>query len=433
MSMLVDPVTTQLSMPDMVQQLLRHFTSLWWQSEVDTPDYGLTYTADEQVAREAHLKRFQDTVTSEAKRAPRSAVERQATQERILTAFRAFAGISLGFEAGHMDALLERGLPQVGTLFAQTARRFDVSIAGRDIFQAMRNVWTMNCLQLMLGLPIQLTPAIFAYSMLYPYTDNYLDDPTISEDHKKAFNERFGRRLEGEDITPASAHEDNIYKLVGMIEGQFSRSEYPQVFESLYAIHEAQIKSVYLMRRNVSPYEVDVLGISFEKGGASVLADGYLVAGSLTEPQAAYMFGWGAFVQLGDDLQDVVVDAKDGLSTVFSHTAGRWPLDSVTDRAFHFGQQVLKGLDCFDAPTAEPVKQLMRRAVSRLLIEAAGSADHLYTTEYMRQLEPHSTFRFSFLKERLKQMAGQSASIMGLVEAFARFEDADAPPPFPLP
>jgi len=80
MSMAVDPVTTQASMPDMVQKFVQRFTAMWWQSEADAPDYGPTSTADEQLAREAHLKRFQDTVASEAKRAPRSAVERQATQ-----------------------------------------------------------------------------------------------------------------------------------------------------------------------------------------------------------------------------------------------------------------------------------------------------------------------------------------------------------------
>jgi hypothetical protein len=425
--------TPQLNVAEMVRRFVQQFSDLWWETDSRNPPLGPTYAPEEQSAREAQLKRFQATVTAEAKHAPRTAPERQATQERILAAFRAIARVALGFGEGHMDALLERGLPQVGTQFAQTARRFDPTIPGSDIFQAMRNVWTMNCLQLLLGLPIQLTPAIFAYSMLYPYTDNYLDDPAVSEGAKQAFNERFGRRLAGEDVAPADAQEEIIYKLVGMIEDQFERSRFPQIFESLLAIHRAQIKSVYLLRRNASPYEVDVLGIGLEKGGTSVLADGYLVAGSLTEAQAAYMFGWGAFVQLGDDLQDIVPDVKDGLLTVFTQTAGGWPMDGVTDRAFHFGQAVVGGLDCFDAPSAEPVKELMRRSTFRLLIEAAGAASQFYTRDYVRKLEPHSPFRFSFLRERRKQMAGQSASIMGLVEAFARLDDAEAPPPFHLP
>lgn len=427
------PSQPKMSTPELVRKLLPEFTALWWESDADIPDLGPRYTPDEQSAREAQLERFQSTVTSEAKRAPRTRSERQATQERILSAFRTFARVALGFEEGHTDALLERGLPHVGTQFAQTARRFDPTIRGSDIFQAMRNVWTMNSLQLLLGLPIRLTPAIFAYSMLYPYTDNYLDDPAIPEEVKKAFNERFARRLAGEDTAPATPHERIIYDLVGMIESQFARSRYPQVFESLYAIHRAQCKSVYLLRRNASPYEVDVLGISFEKGGTSVLADGYLVASSLSEAQAAYMLGWGAFVQLVDDLQDVEQDSKDGLSTVFSQTARHWPLDAVTDRAFRFGAKIVERLDCFDAPSAEPIKELMRRSTFRLLIEAAGGAGQFYTKDYLREIESRSPFRFSFLSKRRKKLASRRASLMGLVEAFARFDDAESPPPFPLP
>jgi len=49
-----------------------------------------------------------------------------------------------------------------------------------DIFQASRNAWTTNGLQIILGMPARLTPAIFGYSMLYPCTDNYLDHPGVS-------------------------------------------------------------------------------------------------------------------------------------------------------------------------------------------------------------------------------------------------------------
>jgi hypothetical protein len=302
-----------------------------------------------------------------------------------------------------------------------------------DIFQAMRNVWTMSCLQLLLGLPIRLTPAIFAYSMLYPYTDNYLDDASVPEADKVSFNERFARRLAGERVIPANLLESRVYDMVGMIEGQFDRASHAGVYGSLLAIHQAQCSSVSLMRLDASPYELDVLGISLHKGGASVLADGYLVAGDLDPTQAAFLFGWGAVVQFGDDLQDVVLDGQHGPITVFSQTAGRWPLDGVTDRTFHFGRKVMAGLDCFDGPNAGPVKDLMRRSASRLLIEAAGMADHLYTPDYVRELEPHSTLSFGFLRQRAKMMAGQTDSIMRLVEAFARLDPDEDPPPFPLP
>ncbi len=70
----------------------------------------------------------------------------------------------------------------------------------------------MHCLQHLLGVPVRLTPSVFAYSLLYP----------------------------------------------------------------------------------------KVMEICFLKG-ASVLADGYLVAGSLTRGQAECIFGLGVFLQLRDD------------------------------------------------------------------------------------------------------------------------------------
>lgn len=158
-----------------------------------------------------------------------------------------------------------------------------------------------------------------------------------------------------------------------------------------------------------------------------------MVSGSLTEEQESGLFGWGAFVQLADDLQDVERDADDGLLTVFLQTAGRWSLDGITDRAMHFGRKVVERLACFAAPSAAPVRQLMETSTLGLLTEAAGAASHLYTPAYVRDLESHSPFRFSFLAERRKHMAGHSASLVGLVEAFAKLDDGSAPAPFILP
>jgi hypothetical protein len=429
-------------MPGLVRELVHRFSDLWWECDTGLPALGFAYSSREQAAREAQLARLQDVLIAELQRPPQTRPEVQATQERVFSAIGAFARSALGLEQRHLDVLFARGFPQVATEFAQAARRFDSQIGGSEIFQASRNAWVMNGLQLLLGLPLRLTPAILAYSLLYPYSDNYLDDPAISEETKVAFNERFGRRLRGEDVTPTSAHERRIFDLVDMVEGQYAPSQYPQVLESLLAIHRAQIKSVHLLRRCSSPYEVDVLGISFEKGGTSVLADGYLVAGTLTPAQAECLFGWGAFAQLLDDLQDVEQDSRDGLLTVFSRTARPWhstgvqamlsrittpwPLDAITNRTFHFSARVMELVDCFTAPGSEPLKELMRMAAVLPLINAAGRAGRYYTAAYLRELEAHSPFRFSFLRQSSQKLARHRVSLMRMIEAFATIGDAQA-------
>lgn len=47
-----------------------------------------------------------------------------------------------------------------------------------------------NCIQVLLGIGISVTPSVFAYSMLYPYTDNFLDAGKVSERQKRETNDR---------------------------------------------------------------------------------------------------------------------------------------------------------------------------------------------------------------------------------------------------
>jgi hypothetical protein len=332
----------------------------------------------------------------------------------------------------------EHSLLQAALAFARQARRFDPAVRGEDIFQASRNAWTMFGLQLLMGLPVRLTPSIFAYSMLYPYSDNYLDDPTVPEGTKLAFNERFRRRLGGDHIAPANGHEQTIFALVEMIESEYRRDLFPQVFDSLLAIHQAQDKSIRLLRRNVSPYEVDVLGISLEKGGTSVLADGYLVAGDLAPDVADFMFGWGALMQLLDDLQDVEDDARAGLMTVYSKTARRsrwdavlaalsgasrsWPLDSITNRTLHFGFRVMDSLSCFAAPGSEPFKEVMRRAVTLSFAKAVGGSAGLYTPAYVVEIEQYMPFRFWFLSTG-SPFSRRQMSLRRMIETLAQNDE----------
>ena len=419
------------SMTGMVRRLLRQHLDLWWEGGGSTPELGPIYGEREQSVREGHLGRFLDALTGELRTPPQTQAERQAIQDRILKAFADFAKPGLDFEDRHLEVLLTRGFTQAGVSFVQTAGVFDPSIGGDAVFQAIRNVWAMNGLQMLLGLPVRLTPAVFAYSMLYPYTDNYLDDPSIPGQTKATFNKRFARRLAGEEIEPESSQERTVWDLVWLIEGQFERAEYPQVFESLLAIHRAQEKSLRLLRGNAPPYEVDVLGIAFEKGGISVLADGYLVAGSLSRAQAEFLFGYGAFLQLADDLQDVDSDRKSGLLTVFSQADGRWPLDTLTDKTFDFGYRVLQGLDSFGPGGPVALKELMVRSARTLLINAVGRSGRSFTRTYRREAETHSPFRFAFLRRCRKRLERERVSIARLVQAFATARDV--PVPFVLP
>jgi hypothetical protein len=254
-----------------------------------------------------------------------------------------------------------------------------------------------------MNLPVKVTPSIFAYSMLYPYTDNYLDDPSFASETKHSFNLRFQRCLQGETVTPANPHEAVIKELVAMIEQEYDRQRFPQVWDSLLAIHAAQARSLSLVAPSASPYELDVLGITFKKGGTSVLADGYLAAGDLSPQQANFCFSYGCFTQLVDDLEDLEDDRRKGQITIFTQTLPHWRLDAITNRMIHFGRNLTELIIGFDSPSAPMLRELIQRSLDPVLLDIAGRAGSHYSRTYLHSLESHMPFRFSAVqKQRTK-------------------------------
>jgi hypothetical protein len=330
-----------------------------------------------------------------------------------------FACAALDFEERQIAAIRSYGFLESAAEFIRRARSYDPGLANADIFQASRNVWSMNLIQVLLGLPVRMTPSVFSYSLLYPYSDNYLDDPSIPAATKYSFNERFRRRLAGEQIVPANAYEQTLSSLIAVIEGEYDRSRFPEVYESLLAIHQAQGKSLHLLNRAASPFDIDFLGVCFEKGGASVLADGYLINGQLSSAQREFMFYYGTFTQLIDDLEDVESDLKKGIMTVFSQTARHDPLDTITNRTFHFWDRVAGALEAYASPQVNPLIEIIRAYVPVMLVAEAGSAGKYYTRSYLRELEAYCPFHFSFLIQERRRLARRGVSPLALVEALA--------------
>ncbi len=412
--------TTAIGIPEEVDHFIAGYLKLWWSCERTMPGFHDSFSLQQQADREKRFERLVDGLVFEIKRMPQAPAERRAWGGRLESQFRptltAFARDALNLEQRHLDFIDSSGMLEASREFARMARRFDSTISAEDIYQAGRNVMTANLIQLLLGLPVEVTPSIFAYSMLYPYTDNYLDDPSISGDTKRAFNHRFQRRLMGENVQPANPHEATINELVGMIESQWGRARSPQIYDSLLAIHAAQARSLRLVAPGASPFEMDVLGISFEKGGTSVLADGYLVAGWLTPAQGNLLFGYGCFTQLMDDLEDIETDLREQRMTVFTQTANRWPLDGLTSRFLNFGRAIFANLDAFPSQAAGPLEEVITRCIDPILIDTIQRAGKYYTKGYLRELERHMPFRFAILRKQREKFSRKKVNLGSLVE-----------------
>ncbi|MHB1937518.1 MAG: hypothetical protein ACYCOR_13150 [Acidobacteriaceae bacterium] len=392
---------------------------------------GPQYCAQEQQRRETAYDEALRAVEREVKRTPRSNAEKLQTQARITAAFARFSATALGLEKDAIDLLTDDFLP-VGTKLARWARRFDPSLSMADIVQACRNAWTACGLQPLMGERVGLTPSILGYSLLYPYSDNYLDRVDVSADAKLRFSERFRDRLRGEEIFAQDDREAAIWTLVSLIEEQYRRADYPEVFDCLLAIHRAQEESIAQLGSCEHCDDAQVLAMSCAKGGSSVMADACLSHGWLSAQESRFSFEWGVLLQLGDDLQDVRQDLARGSVTLFSRAAsmGR-PLDSLVLQLLDLSERVGAQMDDLPNGTAM-LRELLRMSWRSLIIGAIAESREFFSPEFIDEAERCSPFRYGFLRARNKKLAGRQGLYATLFEAFLQAPD-DGENENPLP
>lgn len=215
--------------------------------------------------------------------------------------------------------------------FLHKGKSYDPKINVDELFKAGRLLWTMIAVEVQFNLPLQMTDSIFGYNMLYPYTDDFVDCTSVSQSAKKEFAQVFHERLLiGESNYDPKSHFNGqqsnvaevrlppslqpyadkigkVFDMVKFIENDWTRhGEHASVYMSLATIHEAQIKSTLQHARpddGYAPAMAQIEEVSAEKGGASLIAAGFLMEGRLTRAKMAYLEYLGFGMQLVDDLQ----------------------------------------------------------------------------------------------------------------------------------
>jgi len=403
----------------MLQNYTDQYSKIWETCSTLLPQFSKTYSRSEKLHKEQILDQFLKTIKSFRKERIIRKSMKEFDERLFFENTREFLRNGLDFTSNQLELMFSDELIEVTKIFVRQARAFDPELTFQDIFQACRNLWIMNGLQIIMAIPMQVTPSIFAYSLLYPYTDNLIDDPQISGYEKLIFSDRFRFRLSGQKLKPMNRTENAIFSLVEMIENQYSRTEFPEVFESLLDIHDAQTNSLKLIQDSDRLSDQEILKICITKGGASVLADGFLVAGKLTTEEKYFLFGYGAYLQLLDDIQDIKDDHQAGLMTVFSKPAFQSPLDEKLNKTYGFGEQVMKSLKFFNGQHIDLFQSLMRKSMDLFIIEAIAQNPDAYNQKYISEFEKYSPFHFSCIQKRKEQFTPYHGFLLTAIEEIA--------------
>jgi hypothetical protein len=408
----------------MLNSYAEYHAKVWENASVNFPEFTKSYTKSEKLKKELALDQFLKLIKGFRKKRMNQRSMKEADQEMFFSNIRRLLAEGMDFTAEQLEIMFSDEMIGITRSFVRQAHAFDSKLPFPDIFQACRNVWIMNGIQLILGIPMQLTPPVFAYSLLYPYSDNLIDDPLISPVEKMSFSIRFRERLAGHEIKPANTTEFAVFRLVGMIESAYPRIDFPEIYESLLSIHEAQTNSMKLITPDTTLNETEILKICLTKGGASVLTDGYLVAGKLTPEQRHFLFGFGAYLQMLDDIQDLAEDAQAGLMTIFSKTACQSPLDEKLNKTYRFGGEVMKSLDRFDGQKLDIFKSLLRKSMDLFVTEAIAQNPQAYSSNYSSKFEEFSPFHFNYIRNQKEKFVPYNGFLLTAIEEIAFSESA---------
>jgi hypothetical protein len=394
----------------------------WAEANDIPPRFGATVDLAAKLDREHRADRYVEEIEARLRRCPASPARRATWRQDLLDAVRCIAGDYLEGDAEGLDQLFTTEGLEATRQFVGQARAFAPAITDQSLFQALRNLWVTHSVQLFLRAPITLSPAFFAYSMLYPWTDNCLDNLRLERAAKLAFGDWLTLRLSGLRAAPLDLHAEQVGRLVGMIEWLYSRAEFPEVYLSLRAIHHAQMRSLDQQDAARTWDEQALLDLSIAKGGASVLTDACLVRGSLTDDEAEFMFAYGVLLQLMDDLQDFRDDLVNRQMTIFTRQTRIGPLDEVTARLWAFTQNVLWSFSRFASAQPCSLKSLIQDNLRLLLVQTVVRNHEFYTPDFVRRVEASSPVRFCYLARQEKTLAGRYSQVLASIRNSRRID-----------
>jgi hypothetical protein len=294
--------------------------------------------------------------------------------------------------------------------FVKDAKALDPSLTQEDIHQALRNLWVFNNIQMVVGREIALTPSSFAYSLLYPYTDNGLDSKKRPLEEKQAYIQWLDHWFHGNKYRPMDDWTGKIAELLLMIEQEYPSAIFTDVYLSLYAIHRAQTKSLLLHDDPPEGNEEELLQITVEKGGTSVLADGYLAAGTLTPVQADAFFEYGVVLQLLDDIRDVDEDKINLHSTPFTRAAVDGYLDGAARRLLALTKHSAEKISSLNPRHARRIKEMVEQSCSFLIFETAACHPDYYSSDFLKSIAIWMPLRPEYLRSLRHKLKRDSAA-----------------------
>ena len=229
--------------------------------------------------------------------------------------------------------------------FIKKAYVFDEKLDNEQIIQSIRNYFIYAMIVDFQGEKQEASDVIVAYSLLYPYTDNVLDDVNITMEEKVHMDNFINMKLKEEYCTPHSSVEEKIGVLLERILHNYKGIQKEKVRMTLLLLLDAQHKSIGQIDNRTDMMHSDVLNLSAYKGGTSVLADYLLATDNYDDNEIIFYMKFGFILQLVDDLQDITEDENKGSRTLMTIAKSKDELEETVYRLLWYIYEVFQGVN----------------------------------------------------------------------------------------
>lgn len=352
----------------------------------------------QKAENEALVQEFSQKIQKRLRQKPKEKERQTAWEQELEQDFMAFTEREkiLNISAWMSPELLH-SFKQETKRFTDRVRAFDEALTPAQIWQTLRNYFIYAMIVDLQGEKQYAGNPILAYSLLYPYTDNYIDDDRISRPDKERYNQMIALKLQGETAVPHNSLEEKTCRLLDMILEAYEGSEQKKIAETLLLLLKAQNNSIGQQQANVT--EEQILEISMRKGSTSVLADYLFATTKWTDYEESFYLKFGFLLQLVDDLQDIEEDAKSGSHTLMTEAARRQELEQCTNHLLWFTWNVIREFK----PVNPGLKEFVLQNCVGISLLTAAMNQQFFSRKYLKALEPYLPFSVDFLKKMKKQ------------------------------
>lgn len=296
----------------------------------------------------------------------------------------------------------EQGVRQ----FVTECRAFDETLQIEDIWQALRNYFIYAMIMDFQGKEQECKTSALAYSLLYPYTDNFIDCKEYTSSEKTEFNNMIKTVLEGYFYQPKNRMEEKTCSLLLMIRDYYGTEKWQQIADGLLLMLGAQEQSRIQQStgRNNEPITDDTLFlISAYKGSISVLNDYIFAEESPCTKEAQFYLKFGFLLQLADDLQDIAEDRASHSQTIMTRAADAGCLEAAVNRLLHFTQEIF-GQFC---PGNPALHQFALKNCLMMTLSTVAVNQRLFSTEYVAQVEKYLPMPAGMLQKNRSVLSEQ--------------------------